>query len=80
LVDLEKNKDAVEGAWLNKKGTIVAVKWNTATNENTKAEIIKTISTDHSIELTTLASTEAGNYASPFPITASGSRGKKWMN
>lgn len=29
LVDLEKYNDAIEGAWLNKRGTIVAVKWNT---------------------------------------------------
>lgn len=67
LVDLEKYNDAVEGAWLNKKGTVVAVKWSTSTDEDKKIEIIKAVSKSHDIELTTLTSTEAGNYAKSFP-------------
>ena len=67
LVDLEKYNDAVEGAWLNKTGTVVAVKWNTKTGENKKAEIIKTVSTNHNIELATLAETEAASYTKSFP-------------
>ncbi len=77
LVDLEKNKDAIEGAWLNKKGTIVAVKSNANTDENTKIEIIKTISTDHNIDLNTLTSTEAANYAKSFPNSSHWFKGKE---
>lgn len=67
LVDLEKYNDAVEGAWLNKTGTIVAVKWNMKTAEDKQAEIIKTVSTNHNIELTTLTQTAAKDYAKTFP-------------
>ncbi len=77
LVDLEKNKEAVEGAWLNKKGTIVAVKWNTATGENKKVEIINAISASHNIELTTLTSTEASDYAKSFPNSKEWFKGRE---
>jgi copper chaperone CopZ len=77
LVDLEKYTDAVDGAWLNKKGTVVAVKWNENTDENKKAEIIQTVSTNHSIELTTLSSTEADNDAKSFPNSPEWFKGKE---
>jgi len=77
LIDFEKYNDAVEGAWLNKKGTVVAVKWDSKIDENKKAEIIKTISTDHNIELTTLAETEAAGYAKSFPNTNKWFKGKE---
>ncbi|OSZ77162.1 hypothetical protein CAP36_12165 [Chitinophagaceae bacterium IBVUCB2] len=77
LVDLEGYNDAVEGAWLNKTGTVVAVKWNTKTDENKKAEIIKTVSTNHNIELTTLAETEAASYAKSFPNSNEWYKGKE---
>jgi copper chaperone CopZ len=67
LADLEENKNAIEGAWLNKEGTVVAIKWNTGTAENQKTAIIKKISGNHDIALTTLALTEASNYAHSFP-------------
>ena len=77
LVDFEKYSDAIEGAWLNKKGTIVAVKWYFKTDENKRAQIIKTVSTDHNIELTTLAETEAAAYAKSFPISSEWFKGKE---
>ena len=77
LVDLEKNKEAIEGAWVNKEGTVVAVKWNSSTDENKKAEIIKTVSTNHNIELTSLASAEATNYANSFPNSNEWFKGKQ---
>ena len=67
LVDLEKYNDAVDGAWLNKKGTVVAVKWNNNTDENNKTDIIKTVSTSHNIALSELSSTDATVYARSFP-------------
>lgn len=77
LVDLEKYNDAVEGAWLNKTGTIVAVKWNTQIKEERKIEIIKTVSTNHEIDLTTLAQPEATNYAKTFPNNSEWYKGKE---
>jgi len=59
LIDLEKYKDEVQGAWLNRKGTVVAIKWNVQTGENKKAEIIKAVSTDHYTELTALSQAKA---------------------
>lgn len=77
LVDFEKYIDAVEGAWLNKTGTIVAVKWKPKTAEDKKAEIIKTVSTNHNIELATLAQTEATDYANTFPNNSEWYKGKE---
>lgn len=77
LVDLEKYNDAVEGAWLNKTGTVVAVKWNPKTGENKKGEIIKTVGTNHNIELTTLAETEAASYTKSFPNSSEWFKGKE---
>jgi mercuric ion transport protein len=77
LVDLEKYNDAVEGAWLNKTGTVVAVKWNTITGESKKADIIKTVSTNHNIELTTLAETDAASYTKSFPNSREWFKGKE---
>jgi copper chaperone CopZ len=77
LVDLEKYNNEVKAAWLNKAGTIIAVKWNTKTDENKKDEIIKTVSTNHNIELTTLAETEAASYAKSFPNRKEWFKGKE---
>ena len=77
LVDLEKYNDAVEGAWLNKTGTIVAVKWNMKTAEDKQTEIIKTVSTNHNIELTTLTQTAAKDYAKTFPNSSEWYKGKE---
>jgi len=77
LVDLEKYDDAVEGAWLNKTGTVVAVKWTNTTDENKRNEIIKTVSTNHNIELTTLYQTEATDYAKYFPNSSEWYKGKE---
>jgi copper chaperone CopZ len=77
LVDLEKYNDEVAGAWLNKTGTVVAVKWNPKTVEDKKAEIIKTVSANHNIELTTLAQTEATDYTKTFPNSSEWYKGKE---
>ena len=77
LVDLEKYKDAVEGAWLNKTGTVVAVKWSIATTESKQTEIINAVSTSHNIELSPVTSTEANNYAKSFPNSSQWFKGKE---
>lgn len=77
LVDLEKYTDAVEGAWLNKTGTVVAVKWNTNTNETKQSEIINAVSTSHSIELSPVISAEANTYARTFPNSSQWFKGKE---
>ncbi len=77
LVELEKYSDAVEGAWLNKKGTIVAVKWYTNTEESKKTEIIKTVSTSHNVQLSELSLIEANPYAKSFPKSSQWFKGKE---
>jgi copper chaperone CopZ len=77
LVDLEQNKEAVEGAWLNKTGTVVAVKWHTSIDNSKKKEIITAVSSNHNIELTTLPSTKANTYATSFPDIKEWFRGKE---
>ena len=77
LVDLEKYTDAVEGAWLNKTGTIVAVKWIANTDEGKKNEIIDTVSTSHHIELNLVTSAEANNYTKSFPDSNEWFKGKE---
>lgn len=77
LVDLEKYTNEVEGAWLNKTGTVVAIKWNANTNESKQTEIINAVSTSHNIALNPVASTEANNYAKSFPNSNEWFRGKE---
>lgn len=67
LLDLEQNRDVVEGAWLNKKGTVIAVKWNINTEEIKRTEIIKTVNSNHNIDLTTIGQTETADYSKSFP-------------
>ena len=76
LVDLEKYTNAVEGAWLNKTGTIVAVKWTANTDERKRNEIINAVGTGHDIELIAANSTEAKNYAKSFPNSTEWFKGK----
>ncbi|QEC69262.1 mercuric transport protein MerTP [Panacibacter ginsenosidivorans] len=76
LVDLEKYNDAVEGAWLNKTGTVVAVKWNASTNESKQTEIINVVSTSHNIALNPVPPSEASNYAKSFPNSSQWFKGK----
>lgn len=64
LIDLEKYTDKLEGAWLNRKGTVVAIKWkNDVTNES-KSEVINTVSKSHSIKLSEVSSSD---YTISFP-------------
>lgn len=77
LVDLEKYNDAVEGAWLNKTGTVVAVKWTANTDENKKTQIINTVSDNHNIELAAVTTAEAYNYAKSFPNNKEWFEGKE---
>ncbi len=77
LVDLEKYNNAVEGAWLNKSGTVVAVKWIATTDENKKTQIINTVSSNHNVELTAVTTTEANNYNKSFPNNNEWYKGKE---
>jgi len=64
LIELEKNTEAVEGAWLYRKGTVVAIKWKGDISDNKKEELVNTISTKYEIDL---SETDASNYAKSFP-------------
>jgi mercuric ion transport protein len=74
LVDFESNSDAIEGAWLNRTGTIVAVKWKAAAKQQRKTELIKEISTKYGVEL---SETNAPNYAKSFPDNKEWFKGKE---
>jgi len=80
LVDLEQNQGAAEGAWLNKKGTVIAVKWNTNTSEEKQADILRKVSSNHQIELSPTGLTEATNYAKTFPNPNEWYKGKEVDN
>lgn len=67
LMDIEKYTDAVEGAWLNRGGTIIAIQWNGDTSTGKQAEVIKTVSDNHNTELIALASTETTDHLKSFP-------------
>ncbi len=67
LIDLEKNKEAVQGAWLNKEGTVVAVKWAANVGEKQRAVLIKTVSVSHNIELNALPPNKVAIHANSFP-------------
>lgn len=77
LVDLGNYSDAVEGAWLNKSGTIVAVKWNANTGESKKTDIIKMVSSKNNIGLTILSSSKAENYIKTYPSNSQWFKGKE---
>jgi hypothetical protein len=76
LGDLERS-DAVQGAWLNKKGTVIAVKWKKETKEDKQAEIINAISASHNIDLNLLTSKAAVLFAKNFPNKTEWFQGKQ---
>jgi copper chaperone CopZ len=51
LVDLEKNTDAVSEALLNRKGTLIAVRWKEAVSEQQKERIIRSVSANHGVTI-----------------------------
>lgn len=71
LVELEKDP-AIKGAWLNRTGTIVAVKWSTDTDAGYRSKLIQVIGEKHSIALKLLASGDAAAQAKTFAA------GKDW--
>jgi copper chaperone CopZ len=77
LIDLEKYANEVEGAWLGKVGTVVAVKWKANTEVSTQVKILNTISYLHNIEFKPVTLTEANNYAKTFPAKKEWFKGKE---
>lgn len=62
LLDLEKNADAVEGAWLNRKGTMIAVQWRADATSEKRRELIRTVSTSYGIRLSETDASHASNF------------------
>ncbi|QHL87981.1 hypothetical protein GU926_11290 [Nibribacter ruber] len=67
LVDLEKHSEAVEGAWLNRQGTVVAVKWRGAVSADKREVVLKAVGTAHNSTLTALAPKEQASLSGSFP-------------
>lgn len=80
LADLELNTDAVEGAWLNKKGTIIAVKWKDNIPASKRALIISAVSTKHDMNLEPVADAQSAVYVDIFPKNALWYKGKEVDN
>lgn len=71
LADLEKNTEAVSEAWLNRKGTLVAVKWKESVATPQKEQVIRTVSANHDVTVT--------EHTQPEPtFVASFQSGKEW--
>lgn len=80
LADLEHNPDAIEGAWLNKKGTVIAVKWKDNIPVSKRTQIIATVSTKHEMEVAPVADIQAAVYVKTFPDNALWYKGKEVDN
>ena len=74
LVDLEQNIDVVDGAWLNKKGTVVAIKWKSEVSNSRKNEIINATSAKYEVEL---LETDASKYERSFSESKDWFKGKE---
>ena len=76
LTDLEKKSSLVEGAWLNRSGTVIAVKWKksgAAEREN----VVNTVGSVHHVELNVLSTTAALAYAKSFPNSGQWYKGEE---
>ncbi|RYZ56542.1 MAG: mercuric transport protein MerTP [Sphingobacteriales bacterium] len=59
LQDLVKRSNVVEGAWINKKGTMIAVNWTTQSTAVVRQVIMESIGKNHSVSVTERAETIA---------------------
>lgn len=67
LADFEKYHTEVEGAWLNRKGTFVAIQWTQNVSPDRKTSIIKTVTSAHAIPLKEVHKSAAIDDARAFP-------------
>ncbi|GAA4316524.1 hypothetical protein [Nibribacter koreensis] len=77
LVDLEQHSEAIEGAWLNRKGTVVAVKWRGTVSSDKREAVLKAVGTVHNSTLTALTSKEEANVSASFPSKKDWFRGRE---
>lgn len=80
LADLEHNPGAVEGAWLNKKGTVIAIKWKDNTPVLKRARIMTEVSTKHHMKVEPVAAEQAAVYEKSFPNATLWYKGKEVDN
>jgi copper chaperone CopZ/cation transport regulator ChaB len=80
LADLEKTPESIEGAWLNKKGTVIAVRWKDNTPLAKRTQLITTVSETHDIEVRPVATTQEPIYAKTFPNATDWYKGKEVDN
>lgn len=80
LADLEHNSEAIEGAWLNKKGTVIAVKWKDNILVSKRMQIITAISTKHDMEVAPVAIAQEALYIKTFPNASVWYKGKEVDN
>lgn len=59
LLEIQKQKEFVERAWLNRQGTVVAIKWFNNTDEKKKVAIVEKIKVQHNITLQQIDTSKA---------------------
>jgi hypothetical protein len=77
LVDLEQHSEAVEEAWLNRKGTVVAVKWRGTVSSDKREAVLKAVGTAHNSALTALTPKEEVSLSGSFPDKKDWFRGRE---
>lgn len=70
LADLERNTGAVEGAWLNKKGSIIAVQWKDNISLSKRMQVITAVATMHDMEIAPVSAPTTAVYTKIFPNSA----------
>ncbi|WP_157600566.1 hypothetical protein [Rufibacter sp. DG15C] len=74
---MEKHSDAIDGTWLNRKGTVVAVKWRSAVSADKREAVLKAVGTAHNSELTALTPKEEASLSGSFPDKKAWFRGRE---
>lgn len=72
LLELEKH-DSIKEAWLNRKGTVIAVVWEESTSANAKNEAINAIFSSNNLPVNQVNEKDHAN------IIASFTSGKSWL-
>ena len=80
LADLERNHDVIEGAWLNKKGTVIAVKWKDNIPNSKRTQIVATVSSKHEMDMAQVMTAQAAVYVKTFPNGSVWYKGKEVDN
>ena len=66
LLELEKEKEAVDGAWLNRTGTVIAVVWKSNTSKELRKNIVERVFQENNIPVKRVDGEEHQNLLDDF--------------